>query len=111
MTRRECDRRVAALKARYADLVAGPHIGHRIAPGWLGLVERLCAGIDGGLAEAERPGVDFRQITEEYGGLRGDLSISPLRPDMTAPPGRALSLFFWTLRKPRPEGALFHRIE
>ena len=111
MTRREYDRRVAALKARYAYLFVGPHIGHSIAPGWLGIVEQLCAGIDGILAKAERPAVYFLLITEKFGGLRVDLSVSPLRLDMMAPDGTDLSFYFGTLRKPRPEDAIFDRIE
>jgi hypothetical protein len=111
MTRRAYDRRVAALTARYAYLFAGPPVGHSIAPGWLGIVERLCAGVDGVLAEAERRAVYFLRITERFGGLRVDLSVSPLRLDMTAPDGRDLSCYFGPLRKPRPEDVVFRRIE
>jgi hypothetical protein len=111
MTRREYDRRVRALKARYAYLFAGPHLDHSIAPGWLGIVEELCASIDGVVAEAERPSVYCRHIRVKFGGLRVDLSVSPLRLDMTAPDGRDLSCYFGHLRKASAERAIFERLE
>lgn len=82
MTRDEFRRRVADLKARHAYLFAGEHIGHTIAPGWLRIVEELCARIDEALTEAEKPLVRFMQIKEKLGGLRCYLNVEPPRLDL-----------------------------
>ena len=111
MTRREYDRRVAALKLRYPYLFAGPRLGDGIEPGWLAIVEELCGRIDGALASAERPGIHFRRITKKSGGLRADLSIAPPRLDLIAIDGRGLSGHPGTARERSPGSSIFERIE
>lgn len=87
MTRDEYDRRVDELKRRYAYLFAGDHLGHDIPPGWIALVEYLCARIDEALAEAEKPAVSFVQIKEKFGGLRAYLRGAPVRIDIMSAAG------------------------
>ncbi len=99
MRRKEYDHRVAALKSRFPHLFAGPQNGHSFYPGWLGILNELCAGLDDALAGSERRDVHFKHIKEKFGGLRADLSIAPPRLDAAAgdgtrssrPPGTAQS--------------------
>ncbi|HVS78343.1 MAG TPA: hypothetical protein VHE11_15495 [Steroidobacteraceae bacterium] len=91
MTRDEHERRVAALKRRYPYLFAGDHLGHDIPPGWLVIIEELCAQIDAALAEAEKPAARFTQIKEKFGGLRAYLSGAPLRVDIIRDRGAPVS--------------------
>jgi hypothetical protein len=91
MTREEYKERVAALKSRYRYLFAGDHLGHDIAPGWVAIVEGLCAQIDDALAGTEKPAVRFVQIKEKFGGLRAYLNVAPLRVDVFGADGERLS--------------------
>jgi hypothetical protein len=91
MTRQEYKLRVAALKARYAYLFGGRHIGPDFPPGWLPIIEELCANIDAALADTEKPKIHFTQIKEKFGGLRAYLNVSRLRVDILAKDGHRWS--------------------
>ena len=106
MTQSEYELRVAALKARYAFLFSGKNIGHDILPGWIAIIEELCARIDETLTAAEKPTVHFLQIKDKMGGLRTYLNIAPLRIDIMGNGGRYVSGY---LRKEEPPG-IFARI-
>jgi hypothetical protein len=98
MKRAEYDRRVAKLKANYAYLFTGKHLEHDVLPGWLSIVEALCARIDGTLSEQEKALVKFVQIKEKLGGLRAYVNVAPVRVDIIAEDGSVLS---GRSRKPR----------
>jgi hypothetical protein len=85
MTRTEYEQCINALQQRYATLFAGDHIGRTIAPGWLGIIEDLCARIDAALSRDERQAVHFLQIKEKFGTLRAYLSVALPRVDAISP--------------------------
>ena len=82
MTRHDYERRVAALNHRYPYLFDGEHLGHDILPGWLSIIEELCAHLDAALSDHEKPQVHFSQLKEKLGGLRAYLNVAPLRIDI-----------------------------
>jgi hypothetical protein len=95
VTRQEYEFRIARLKSRYPYLFACEHLGHDFAPGWLGILEKLCAQIDGALSESEKPKVHVVQIKEKFGGLRVYLNVAPLRVDIFGGGGRIVSGEVW----------------
>lgn len=82
MTRHDYEQRIAALKSRYRYLFEGDHLGHDILPGWVSIIEELCARLDEAFADHEKPKVHFDQIKEKLGGLRAYLNVAPLRLDI-----------------------------
>lgn len=99
---------------RHAYMFAGPTVGIQssprskrlpyaidIEPGWLDIVEQLCANIDAivpaDLKREDGTGFHVRQIKEKFGTLRfyWDVGIGPHEPiriDLLSPAGGVLSL-------------------
>jgi hypothetical protein len=91
MTREQHEQRLAALTSRYPYLFSGEHLEYDIAPGWLGIVEELCAQIEATLTAAEKPTVSFGQVKEKLGGLRAYVKGAPLRLDIIGERGLRVS--------------------
>lgn len=113
MTRAEFMTRREALLARYPYMFAGQLVGDQsapherrleyaiwIEPGWLDIVEQLCADIDNAvpceLKLSDGRGFHIRQIKEKFGTLRFYWNVElgpsePLRIDMVSLRGSAMS--------------------
>jgi hypothetical protein len=102
------DRRIAALRQRYAgqfrdlpDEMVAPE------PGWLDLLEKLCADIDALLPPDRKAEFHWLQIKEKFGGLRAYWSGGPLFVDIQEPGGVV------TMRltnESGPQGSLWEQI-
>jgi hypothetical protein len=89
ITREEYQRRRDALFARYPHMFpkAARVAGWDIEPGWLDIVERLCADIDAIVPENEKEHLLVVQIKEKFGTLRFYLDVAPPRIDIISPSG------------------------
>jgi hypothetical protein len=83
--------RVVALKKRFAYQFNGGNIGHDIEPGWITLVEQVCADVDAQIQPMTRETFCWRQIKEKFGGLRMYYAPGPLRIDIHTK-GKILSI-------------------
>jgi hypothetical protein len=91
MTREQYEDRLAALCARYPYLFSGKHLEYDIAPGWLGIMEALCAHTDATLTPGQKDKLSFMQIKEKFGGLRASIEGAPLRLDIFGKGGLRVS--------------------
>jgi hypothetical protein len=91
MTREQYQQRLAALRSRYPNLFSGKRLEYDIAPGWLSIIDELCARIERTLTEEEKPTVHFLQIKEKFGGLRTYIVGAPMRIDIIGKSGLRLS--------------------
>jgi hypothetical protein len=88
MTREQYEKRVVTLLSRYPYLFAGEHLAYDIVPGWLGIVEGLCARIRKTFTAAERRAARFLRVREKFGGLRIYVQPIPLPADGIGRRGR-----------------------
>jgi hypothetical protein len=102
LTREEFNARVEALTARFPYQFEGlPGYMLSIEPGWLPLIEQLCADIDALLAPAEKPRFRWSQIKEKFARLCAYWEGGPLALDFLSPAG-ALGMQHWPEALPVP---------
>lgn len=90
--------RIAALRQRYPYQFPEslPPSMLTPEPGWLDLLEKLCADIDNRLPAGARAQFQWKQIKEKFGGLRAYWSLGPLFCDMQHPDGTVTTMRFTT---------------
>lgn len=92
MKREEFERRRDALFARHPNMfpAAEPSpLGWSIMPGWLDIVERLCADLAAIVPEQDKARLYVAQVKEKFGTLRFYLDVAPFRFDIISPGGLA----------------------
>ena len=92
---RSHDSAVSDLMVRYPRLFRGmpPRSVSWIEPGWLGIVDELCRGIDALLDDEQARSFTFKQIKEKVGGLRVYFNL----PGASYPQARGIDGDGWSV--------------